>query len=82
MEIEIKVNDLNFKVFTADPETPELTIDSPEGKIYCFGGDEPHAADNLPVQAWSERSLPQDGGTRTDPRFYFCLWRTHSDGIR
>lgn len=37
MEIEIKVNDLKFKVFTADPETPELTIDSPDGKIYCFG---------------------------------------------
>jgi len=37
MEIEIKVNDLNFKVFTADPETPDLTVDSPEGKIYCFG---------------------------------------------
>lgn len=82
MEIEIKVNDLKFKVFTADPETPELTLDSPGWENILLWGDEPHAADNLPVQAWSERSLPQNGSARTDTRFYFCLWRTHSDGLR
>lgn len=37
MQIDIKVNDLTFKVFTAAPETSDLEVDTTDGKVYCFG---------------------------------------------